>query len=164
MKGEIGRYKKKGVDQEEEGDRKGNGVNGHEKPDVKENGNIDAVADASAHSNAPRNDKRTRSISSSADAAASSAAACEEEEEEGAKKEESTKSRRHRKRALDATPTEDEGEDEEEEEQGTVGQNNQEYRVRYWATRSSIRSFACTAYSFACTVLLASLVRSLPSS
>ena len=31
-------------------------------------------------------------------------------------------------------------------------QNNQEYRLQYWATRSSIRSFARTAYSFACSL------------
>ena len=42
----------------------------------------------------------------------------------------------------------------------TVGQNNQEYRWVYWATRSSVRSFACTAYSFACSALLALLTRS----
>ena len=30
----------------------------------------------------------------------------------------------------------------------TVGQNNQEYRLKYWATRSSIRSFARTAHSW----------------
>ena len=37
----------------------------------------------------------------------------------------------------------------------TVGQNNQEYRLKYWATRSSVRSFARTAHSFACSGLLA---------
>ena len=31
----------------------------------------------------------------------------------------------------------------------TVGQNNQEYRLGYWATRSSIHSFAHTTHSFA---------------
>ena len=39
----------------------------------------------------------------------------------------------------------------------TVGQNNQEYRLEYWATRSSARSFARTAQLFACPRLLASL-------
>ena len=33
--------------------------------------------------------------------------------------------------------------------QVTVGQINQEYRLKYWGTRLFIRSFACTAYSFA---------------
>ena len=42
----------------------------------------------------------------------------------------------------------------------TVGQNNQEYRLEYRATRSSVRSFARTAHSFACSALLASLKRS----
>ena len=35
----------------------------------------------------------------------------------------------------------------------TVGQNNQESRLQYWATR--IRSFARTAHSFTCSSLLA---------
>ena len=39
-------------------------------------------------------------------------------------------------------------------------ENNQEYRLKYWATRSSIRSFAHTAHSFACSGLLASLAPS----
>ena len=48
----------------------------------------------------------------------------------------------------------------------TVGQNSQEYRSENWATRSSIRLFACNAHSFDCSGLLArpplrSLVRSL---
>ena len=42
----------------------------------------------------------------------------------------------------------------------TVGQNSQEYRLKYWATRSSLRSFARTAHSFACSTLLTSLTRS----
>ena len=44
----------------------------------------------------------------------------------------------------------------------TVGQNNKEYRLEYWATRSSLlaRSFACTTHLFACSALLASLARS----
>ena len=42
----------------------------------------------------------------------------------------------------------------------TVGQNNQESRQQYWATRSSVRLFARTAHSFACSALLASLARS----
>ena len=37
----------------------------------------------------------------------------------------------------------------------TVGQKNQEYRLEYWATHSSIRSFAHTAHSFACALLCA---------
>ena len=36
-------------------------------------------------------------------------------------------------------------------------ENSQEYRLKYWATRSSVRSFARTAHSFACSGLLASL-------
>ena len=38
----------------------------------------------------------------------------------------------------------------------TVGENNQEYRLKNWATRSSV----CTAHLFACSRLLASLVPS----
>ena len=41
-----------------------------------------------------------------------------------------------------------------------VGQNNQEYRLKYWATCSSIRLFAGIAHSFACSALFASLARS----
>ena len=36
----------------------------------------------------------------------------------------------------------------------TMVQNNQESRLQYRATRSSIRSFACTAHSFTCSALL----------
>ena len=36
-------------------------------------------------------------------------------------------------------------------------QNNQESRLKYWATRSSVCSFARTAHLFACTALLALL-------
>ena len=36
----------------------------------------------------------------------------------------------------------------------TVVWNKQESRRNYWATRSSIRSFACTAHLFACSSLL----------
>ena len=43
---------------------------------------------------------------------------------------------------------------------GTVGQNNQEYRFEYWATRSSVHSFAQTTDSFAGSALLASRARS----
>ena len=32
--------------------------------------------------------------------------------------------------------------------ENTVGQNNQEYRLEYWATRSSVRSFAPIAHSW----------------
>ena len=39
----------------------------------------------------------------------------------------------------------------------TVVDNSQEYRLQYWATRSSVRSFA---HSFACSRLLASLAPS----
>jgi len=42
----------------------------------------------------------------------------------------------------------------------TVGQNSQESGRKYWATHSSIRSFARTAHSFACSGLLASLAPS----
>ena len=42
----------------------------------------------------------------------------------------------------------------------TVGQNSHELRRKYWATRSSVCSFAQTAHSFACPTLLASLERS----
>ena len=37
---------------------------------------------------------------------------------------------------------------------------SQEYRLKYWATRSSVRSFARTAHSVACSGLLASLAPS----
>ena len=40
---------------------------------------------------------------------------------------------------------------------GTMVENSQEYRLKYWATRSFVRSFARTAHSFACSGLLASL-------
>ena len=54
----------------------------------------------------------------------------------------------------------------------TVGQNNQESRQKYWATRSSVRLFARTAHLFACSALccaaltcsLACSLRSLPHS
>ena len=52
----------------------------------------------------------------------------------------------------------------------TVVWNRQEWRRKYWATRSSVRSFARTAHSFACSGLLAllapsaALTRSLPRS
>ena len=36
-------------------------------------------------------------------------------------------------------------------------QKNQEYRLKYRATRSSVRLFACTAHSFTCSALLALL-------
>jgi len=42
----------------------------------------------------------------------------------------------------------------------TVGQINQEYRLKYWATCSSVRLFARTAHSFICSALLASLAHS----
>ena len=42
----------------------------------------------------------------------------------------------------------------------TVAQNNQEHRLKYWATRSSIRLFTRTTHLFACYILLASLARS----
>ena len=51
-----------------------------------------------------------------------------------------------------------------------MGQSNQELRLKYWATRSSIRLFARTAHSFACSGLLtllapsAALTRSLTHS
>ena len=38
--------------------------------------------------------------------------------------------------------------------------NSQEYRLKYWATRSSVCSFNRTAHSFACSGLLASLTLS----
>ena len=38
-------------------------------------------------------------------------------------------------------------------------QNQQESRLKYWATCSSVCSFACTAHSFTCSKLLASLAR-----
>ena len=44
--------------------------------------------------------------------------------------------------------------------ESTVGQVNQKPRRKYWATRSSIHSFARTAHSFACFRLLASLAHS----
>ena len=42
----------------------------------------------------------------------------------------------------------------------TLVDNSQKYRLQYWATRSSVRSFARTAHSFACSGLLASLAPS----
>ena len=42
----------------------------------------------------------------------------------------------------------------------TVIQNIQKYRLKYWASCSSIHSFARTTHSFACSTLLASLARS----
>ena len=39
-------------------------------------------------------------------------------------------------------------------------ENSQEYRLKYWATRSSVRSFARTAPSFCCSALLVGLLRS----
>ena len=42
----------------------------------------------------------------------------------------------------------------------TVVWKNQESRRKYWATRSSVRSFARTAHSLACSGLLASLAPS----
>ena len=41
----------------------------------------------------------------------------------------------------------------------TVVWNKQESRCKYWATRSSVRSFACTAHFIACSTLLNSLAR-----
>ena len=38
--------------------------------------------------------------------------------------------------------------------------NSQEYRLKYWATRSSVHSFSRTAHSFACSGLLALLTPS----
>ena len=42
----------------------------------------------------------------------------------------------------------------------TVGQINQKTTQKYWATRSSVRSFARTAHLFACSALHALLERS----
>ena len=42
----------------------------------------------------------------------------------------------------------------------TVVRNKQNSRRKYWVTRSSVRSFARTAHSFACSGLLASLMPS----
>ena len=44
--------------------------------------------------------------------------------------------------------------------QSTIVQESQELGRKYWATRLSIRSFACTVHSYACSALLALLVRS----
>ena len=44
--------------------------------------------------------------------------------------------------------------------QSTMVENRIERRCKYWATRSSFRSFARTAHSFACSGLLALLARS----
>ena len=41
-----------------------------------------------------------------------------------------------------------------------MGQNNKKSRCKYWAIRSSVRSFAHTAHSLACSAQLASLTRS----
>ena len=45
-------------------------------------------------------------------------------------------------------------------EGSTMVENSQEYKLLYWATRSSVRSFVRTAHSFACSGLLASLAPS----
>ena len=42
----------------------------------------------------------------------------------------------------------------------TMVENSQEYRLKHWATRSSVRSFVRTAHSFVCSRLLASLAPS----
>ena len=42
----------------------------------------------------------------------------------------------------------------------TVGQNSKELGCKYWATHSSLCSFAWTAHSFTCSALLALLVHS----
>ena len=42
----------------------------------------------------------------------------------------------------------------------TMVDNSQEYRLKYWAPCSSVRLFARTAHSFACSGLLASLAPS----
>ena len=39
----------------------------------------------------------------------------------------------------------------------TMGKINQKYRLKNWATQSSVFSFTRTAHSFACSTLLASL-------
>ena len=44
--------------------------------------------------------------------------------------------------------------------QFTMVENRKEHRCKYWTTRSSVRSFARTAHSFACSGLLASLAPS----
>ena len=48
----------------------------------------------------------------------------------------------------------------EKKHMNTVVENSQEYRLEYWATRSSVRSFTRTAHLFACSGLLASLAPS----
>ena len=48
----------------------------------------------------------------------------------------------------------------EEREEDTMVENSQKYRLQYWATRSSVRSFTRIAHSFACSGLLASLAPS----
>ena len=42
----------------------------------------------------------------------------------------------------------------------TMVENSQEYRLQHWATCSSVRSFARTTHSFACSGQLASLAPS----
>ena len=42
----------------------------------------------------------------------------------------------------------------------TMVENSQEYKLKYWATHSSVRLFGCTAHSFACSGQLASLAPS----
>ena len=42
----------------------------------------------------------------------------------------------------------------------TMGKINQKYRLKNWATQSSVFSFTRTAHSFACSTLLVSLARS----
>ena len=44
----------------------------------------------------------------------------------------------------------------------TVGQNNQEYRLEYWATCSSVRLFTCSAHLFAYSLRSCPPLYSLP--
>ena len=68
------------------------------------------------------------------------------------------------KRPLESSVENEENSEKEkksiEGDEGTVGQNSQDLGRKYWASRSSVHSFARTAHSFAGSALLALLAHS----
>ena len=62
--------------------------------------------------------------------------------------------------AADAYNDWEDDDDDDERGRRTVVWINQEYRRKYWATRSSVHSFTRTAHLFACSGLLALLAPS----
>ena len=78
----------------------------------------------------------------------------EEGEEEEGEEEEGEKEIGEEEEGEEEEGGEEEGKEEGEEEGG------QELGRKYWANCPSIRSFACTAHSFACFTPLASLAHS----